>query len=396
MPSTLDSLAHVAPYARLGLTEQFMRFLEPERRTLEQFLPGLSEKLGLHSFNELEANQSPAIALFREHGGPGLLIPKEFGGAGATALQAVQIQRAVGSCAPSLAVASTMHHFSVATLVELCVRSEGPEWMILEAIAKQQLLVASGFAEGQSGRGVFATSMRARVDGDEYVMSGSKKPCSLSRSMDFLTVSLSVENAGREAFGVALIPASTSGLERRSFWNALVLTGAESDEVVLQNVRVPSELVYLSEDTSGLDEVGLAGLLWFELLISASYLGIASGLVGRVIASSSGDPAGRMRLVAELEAATSALEAVAGRMMSGETTHDLLVRSLFSRYAVQDALERACDGATEVLGGIAFITEPEVASLLASVRALAFHPPSRRSSDFALDAYMSGKDLELG
>ena len=72
---------------------------------------------------------------------------------------------------------------------------------------------------------------------------GSKKPCSLSRSMDLLTASVAFESEG--GFGVALIPATSPGIERRPFWNSPVLTGAESDEVILNDVVVPERLVDL-------------------------------------------------------------------------------------------------------------------------------------------------------
>jgi alkylation response protein AidB-like acyl-CoA dehydrogenase len=62
---------------------------------------------------------------------------------------------------------------------------------------------------------------------------------------------------------------------------------------------------------------------------------------------------------------------------------------------VQDAVERASNRAAEMLGGMAFVSEPDVALLLASARALAFHPPSRRASALALDSYLGAGTLRL-
>lgn len=374
-----------------------MHFLEREHETLRRFLPKLSEELTKAPLSTFENRDSALIPLFRDSAGPGLVIPNEYGGSGATPLEAVRVQRAIGSRSPSLAVASTMHHFSVATLVELSVRKSGLEWMILEAIAKQQLLVASGFAEGQSGQGVLHTTMQATRGPDGFIVNGSKKPCSLSRSMDFLTASLSIRETDSSLgqFGVALIPAGSSGMERREFWNSWVLTGAESDEIVLRDVLVPPDLVYIPEDPSGLDEVGLAGFLWFELLISASYLGMASALVEDVVSTGKGDSTLRATLGTELEAAMAALEGIARSMMADGVDTDLLASSLFVRYSVQGAIERASALATEILGGMAYITSPVNSYLFASVRALAFHPPSRRSGNAALDAYMSGRLFKI-
>src|SRR5262245_7316474 len=220
----------------------------------------------------MERAGNPALALFRAAGGTGLLIPGEHGGLQATALEAVRAQRAISSRAPSLAIATAMHHFSVATLVEM-VASEsasGMEWLLLEGIARRQLYVASGFAEGRTGAGILSPNLQVRRIPEGLVLNGSKKPCSLSASMDLLTASILLPGEGRLA--VVLIPATTAGISRRPFWGSSVLAGAESDEVVLQDVVVPDNLIAYWGSPGKLDAVQERSFLWFELLIAASYL----------------------------------------------------------------------------------------------------------------------------
>lgn len=128
-----------------------MRFLERERAVLTKMLPGLDESLRAVPLMELESPRSPGIGLFRDSGGPGLVVPVSCKGKGASALDALRVQRALGSRSPSLAVATTMHHFSLATLVGLVTDGEGLEWMLVEGVASGNRLVASGFAEGRPG-----------------------------------------------------------------------------------------------------------------------------------------------------------------------------------------------------------------------------------------------------
>ncbi len=67
---------------------------------------------------ELERPGSPGIRHFRDSGGPGLLVPESHRGRGAgPRSMPCGVQQAIGSRSPSLAVATTMHHFSMATLV---------------------------------------------------------------------------------------------------------------------------------------------------------------------------------------------------------------------------------------------------------------------------------------
>ena len=79
-----------------------MTLLRAEREALHGFLPGLDKYLSEIPLLELERPGNGALAKFRELGGPALLVPAEYEGKGATLLDAVRIQRAVGSRSPSL------------------------------------------------------------------------------------------------------------------------------------------------------------------------------------------------------------------------------------------------------------------------------------------------------
>ncbi len=376
-----------------------MEFLTPERETFNEFIPGLDRSLQAIPFLELESPQSTAIQLFREAGGPGILIPQQYAGGGATPLQAIRRQRAIGSRSPSLAVATTMHQFSVVTFVELARQRKGAETFLLEAIARQRLLMASGFAEGRSGTGILAATMQARRTPAGFVVNGSKKPCSLSRSMDLLTASVMVApdpGANTDStFAVLLIPARSDGIACRPFWKSPVLAGAESDEVILTDVSVPEALAFVTDLPGELDPIQTCGFLWFELLITASYLGMASALVERVLSAQRGHHTDRALLGIELESAMTALEGIACQMTSGGIGADLLGRMLLVRYAVERAIERATDLALALLGGMAFIQSAEVSYLLAASRGLSLHPPTRGSMSEALAAHRAGAALRL-
>jgi alkylation response protein AidB-like acyl-CoA dehydrogenase len=374
-----------------------MEFMAAERRTLEAYLPGLDRSLAQSPFMELESPQSQGIALFRECGGPGLLVPKGMAGLGATPLEAVRIQRAIASRSPSLGIATTMHQFSLVTFVELCRERKGPEAFLLEAIARQRLLIASGFAEGRSGVGILAATMRARRTATGFIVNGSKKPCSLSRSMDLLTASVMVEaqDGADAAFAVVLIPAKSEGIERQPFWRNWVLGGAESDEIILKDVVVPEQLAWVSGGQAQMDSIQTCGFLWFEMLIAASYLGVASALAERVFVAGRGHHGDRALLGVELEGTMAALEGVAQRMAAGELGPEVLARMLFVRYAAERAIERASDLAVALLGGMAFIQSGDISYLLAASRGLAFHPPARTSMSQHLCDYLAGGALKL-
>ena len=370
-----------------------MNYLETERQTMNAFLPGLDERLQQVPFGDLERRENPGISMYREAGGPSLLVPKEFGGLGATPVEAVRIHRAIGSRSPSLGIAATMHNFSLATLVEYGEYSSE----YLKNICMGQLLVASGFAEGRTGASILAPSIRAvKVDGG-YLVNGSKKPCSLSCSMHLLTASVAVparEGDGTER-AVAIIAADTPGIDRKPFWKSPVLAGAESDELILRDVFVPDEMFFFPLVQEKLDPIETAGFLWFELLVSGSYLGMASALVERAMMSRKGGACEQTILAMEPQTAMAALEGLAYAMLEGERSERSLAMALFMRFGVQDTIERVVARSAELLGGIEFINNPQVAYLLAATRALAFHPPSRISAAGPLASYLSGEQFQL-
>jgi alkylation response protein AidB-like acyl-CoA dehydrogenase len=374
-----------------------MTFLRAARTCLDDFLPGLDKTLTDVPMLELEQPGSDALAMFKQVHGPALLVPKEFGGMGASLSEAIHIQRAIGSRSPSLAVATTMHHFSVASLVELTAVGGGFEWAMLEAIAINNWLMSSGFAEGRTGQHILSPTMRAtRVEGGLLVQ-GVKKPCSLTWSMDLMSASVAVEDpaGGPATMAIILIPADSEGIERRRFWESWVLAAAESDEVVLRDVHVPDALVFYPAAGTNMDPIQSRGFTWFELLIAASYVGIASGLAERVIAGGRGSDEDRVALAIELESATAALlYAASGPSSVGDLDAEL-AQALYARYAAERAIERVVMAAATLGGGMAFITSSDTAYLLAASRALAFHPPSRAVASAALARHLAGAALVL-
>jgi alkylation response protein AidB-like acyl-CoA dehydrogenase len=357
-----------------------MIYLGRERAVLESFMPGLDTALAEIPFGDLESKNGRAIEAFRAAGGPGLLVPTELGGLGATPVDAICIQRALGARSPSLAVATTMHHFSVAGMLEVLRVGKGMGWSLLEEIARGRKLLASGFAEGIHAQGIFAPTMRARRDNRRLLVNGQKKPCSLSRSMDLLTVSLMIESdaSAGEEFAVAVIPADAPGIEVVPFWAATVLGGTESDAVVLTDVAVDPAMV-IRDSTGPRPSFGgaqVGSCIWFELLMSTM-----------------NDIGMHAAALTDLEAAMASLDSVARRVTGGES--DLLPTTLACRYACQDAINRSVSVAVEQLGGMAFISAVDVSYLASASRGLAFHPPSRARSASALaDAYR-GRELML-
>ena len=373
------------------------RFMQEERKLLERFCPGLDQKLSETPFEQLESRENPSIAMFKEAGGPSLLIPADYGGKGASASEGMRVLRAIGSRAPSLGIACTMHNFSVSTLVEWAIFGEEYGAGLLAGLAENSMLVASGFAEGRSSARPLDMSMKAtRAPGGGWLINGKKKPCSLAHSMDFLSCGLIAEDGdGGWRRAVGLVPADCDGIVRTPFWKSDLLCGAESEAVTLTDVHVPDDFVFVIDDDSVLDPVEVAGYIWFQMALTSTYLGMVSRLVERVLQSGKGPVEERGMLVAQVEAQMAAVDGIALGLSHGVDRELLLARSLSTRFSAQMVVEQVAMRAAELLGGMAFIGQGEVGYLLAASRAMAFHPPGRLHSTRALDSFMTGGSLDV-
>ena len=377
-----------------------MRTLDEARAVCESYLPGLLSKLAEVPMLELEKPGNRGLELFKAATGPALTIPKDYSGLGASPLEAIQVTRAIGAASPSLSVASTMHHFSVATIFTLAesLRSTGVEWALLEAVATQNLLVSSGFAEGNPGQGILSPTVGGVRKEGGIVVNGSKRPCSMSRSMDLLSASVSVptDDGGSELW-VMLIPKETEGISIQPFWGSNVLAGAESDEVRLTDVFVDERLLVPTEfgEQGELDQLQTVGFMWFEMLITSCYLGMASALVEKVFAAKRLGADALAELGVRLETATLLLEGIARMLDAKECDNAALTRTMIARYGAQEAITDAARRAVEALGGMAFISSPEVAYLVAACQCANFHPPSRSTTSRALAENFAGDVLRI-
>ncbi|MET7848110.1 acyl-CoA dehydrogenase family protein [Streptomyces avermitilis] len=378
-----------------------MRSLDAARAVCEQFHPGLLKELEQIPYTDREKPGSPVIDLFRIHGGVGLLIPEEYGGHGAAALDALRIQLALGAVSPSLVAAVSMHHFTAAMLYSLAVKAgrlTGAQTELLRRIVPDQQVMASGWAEGRTEQNILTPAVTARpVDGG-YLLSGSKKPCSLSRSMSLLTASIAIHHDdGTAELALALVPADAPGLSVHPFWGNELLAGAESDEVRLTDVFVPADMVVRAgaDDPHRLDDLQTAGFVWFEMLIAAGYAGGAAALVEQVLERERGSVQERAELAVEMEAALALLEGVARAIGTEPGDEESVARVLVARYTVQKALPRIAARSLELLGGLDFIRGSAHAQAAAAVHALAFHPPGRGAAAEPLLRYFDGGALVL-
>ncbi|MGA7732803.1 MAG: acyl-CoA dehydrogenase family protein [Chloroflexia bacterium] len=324
----------------------------------------------------------------------GLPVPVEFQGGGAGLLECAAVQRRLAMADPALAIAVNMHLFSLGMAVEHWRRHHDSCGLLLEAIASQNRIVASAFAEPGLGGALLRSTAKARRTAGGYLVTGVKSPCSLAAYCDLVSFQMQADPAEPEGLMMAAIPARTQGVRVERTWDSLGMRASGSDTLLLEECFVPDELIFhRCEPGVDDDDVFAAGLVWFCVTTTATYLGLVKAAIDAAcsdlrrstlshLGSARADLPSVQGQLGEFVAPTLALEAacaaVAERLDSRQ--HDprsLVPTAIAIKHASIDACIRAVEGAAELVGGKSYARTGKLARLWRDVQAVRFHPPTR-------------------
>ena len=97
----------------------------------------------------------------------------------------------------------------------------------------------------------------------------------------------------------------------------------------------------------------------------------------------------------DLEGSFLAVTEVARAVDADRADNDTLARALHARFAAQGAISRAVQDCVAILGGMSFISSPDVAYLASAASAIQFHPPSIAGAASGMDQWQSGHQLRI-
>jgi len=351
------------------------------------------------------------LAIVRQSGLLELVIPESFGGGGGSALCAATALRRLAAADGALALALNMHLFSVAMMVEHWRLHRDFSWLLLEAVASQQRLVASAFAEPGLNGDVGRSRCTAKRRPDGFAVTGIKTPCSLVQRCDLVCLQFetSSEDGGRELH-IALIPSGIDGTSVTPSWDSIAMRATESHSLVLRDCLVPKRLVFYSGPAGAADTpLFKRSLTWFCLGVAAVYSGIASAALAEVrrdagdaLAVGSGRYASEATEVAiggEL-AQLLGLDAMIrdlARLLDGEDAADA---AMVTALAVKDAAAQACRGIVgkcmALIGAKSLSGQHVMSRLFRDAQAAIFHPPGTLASQRIAGRALLGRSFELG
>ncbi len=175
-----------------------------------------------------------------EAGLMGVLIPREYGGAGLDALAfAICIEELAQACASTAVIVDV--HTSVGSEPILLFGTEEQKRRWLPQMASGEVLGAFALTEPGSGSDAASLKTSARRHGDGYVLNGTKV---FITNIGHAHVYLVFARTGPQerAAGVTafLVPAAAPGVKVGQVFKKMGLSGSPTGELVLEDVEVPA------------------------------------------------------------------------------------------------------------------------------------------------------------
>ena len=207
----------------------------------------------------------------------GVLIPREYGGAGLDALAfAICIEELAQACASTAVIVDV--HTSVGTEPILLFGDEAQKKHWLPRLASGELLGAFALTEPASGSDAASLQATARRSGSGYVLNGTKVfITNIGRAglyVVFARTGPDEKAAGVTAF---LVPGDAPGVRVGQVFSKMGLNGSPTGELVLEDVVVPAAN-RLGAEGAGF-RVAMRALDSGRIGISGQALGIAQAAV---------------------------------------------------------------------------------------------------------------------
>jgi len=302
----------------------------------------------------------------------GLPFPEEYGGMGgdyfALCLAIEELARVDSSVAITLEAAVSLGAMPV---YRFGTAEQRAQW--LPQLCSGQALAAFGLTEAGGGSDAGATRTTARLEGDEWVINGTKvfitnSGTSISRLVTVTAVT--GERAdGKKEISAILVPVPAPGFSAGKKYSKVGWHASDTRELSLQDVRVPAANL-LGQRGRGFANF-LAILDEGRIAISALAVGLAQACVDESLRyvrerSAFGRPIGQNQAIAfkiaDMEMRTHVARVTyydaAARMLRGEPFRKqaAIAKLYSSEIAVTNARE-----ATQIFGGYGFMNEYPVA-----------------------------------
>ena len=350
--------------------EIFDALLEGVRRFVAERLRPLEAQV-----SETDEIPDDLVQDMRNLGLFGLSISEDYGGLGLNMEEEVRIAFELGRTSP--AMRSTFGtNVGIGSQGLVMDGNEAQKAKYLPLIASGAIITSFALTEPDVGSDSGSVKTRAELDGDAYVLNGSKRYITNADKADLFTVMARTGGPGPKGVTAFLVPRDLPGLSVGKPERKMGQQGAHVCDVNFDNVRVPVEN-RLGAEGDGF-KVAMRVLDRGRLHISAVCVGAAERLIADSIAYARerqqfGKPIAEFQLiqamiadsVAECKAAKALVLQTAQAKDRGERiTEDCACAKLIA----SEMVGRVADRAVQIFGGAGYIADYGIERFYRDVR----------------------------
>jgi alkylation response protein AidB-like acyl-CoA dehydrogenase len=307
------------------------------------------------------------VELFREHEIFGILYDEEYGGLGASALMTlVAVEELSKVCATTGLIVAVQELGSLGLKL---AGTEEQKQRYLPRLASGEWLCAYALTEPGSGSDSAAMRTQARREGDDYVLTGSKRFITNAGVADLYTVFAKTEpEAGHSGISAFLVESEAPGFEVGRIEPKMGIKGSTTGEIFFNECRVPADNL-LGDEGEGF-RIAMRILDRSRPGIGAQGLGLAQGATDFALEyarsrETMGKPIAEHQIIAakladmetHCEAARGLLYKV-GMMIDEDAPDEELTKlSAMAKLFCTDAAMEVTTEAVQILGGYGYMQE---------------------------------------
>jgi len=338
---------------QLAVREMVRDFAESEIRPIAA---AIDES---HEFPAANAKKMAELGLL------GMFVPEAYGGAGMDSLSyVIAIEELSRVCASHGVIASA--HNSLVCYPILTYGTEAQKRKYLVPLAKGETIGAYCLTEPNAGSNAANQQTTAILDGEEFVLNGTKLFVTNAGPAGVLIVYATTDRSlGPKGISAFIVESATPGVKKGKKEKKLGIHASDTREIAFENVRVPRANL-LGELSKGYG-VALATLGGGRIGIAAQALGIAQACLEAAV-KYAGERVQFDRLIGEFDAiramlADSATEVETARLLVYQAAwlrdqgRPHTKQASLAKWHASEAASRCANWAVQVHGGYGYLSE---------------------------------------